>query len=250
MRDAGLVGASHRHGGPRTTRRNKDDRPAPDPVDRDFSAAGPNHRTEPAVGGRPHPGFRRGRLYVPTLAGFLYLAVVLWLSCSGCRARRLEPQDRRAGDGKPPARRAGSGCAGDGGWPASAQRRHPPQRPKPAPAQAGGTNIPRRRSASAAARPVFDPQWARSVRPEPVLGPAKPDPGDNALCESFFSTREAELLSRRRLASQVRIPGSHPRPRQRWPASATSRVGPIRCGCIRAWDIARQYPTKPTGRPP
>jgi putative transposase len=82
MRDAGLVGASHRHGGPRTTRRNKDDRPAPDPVDRDFSAAGPNHRTEPAVGGRPHPGFRRGRLYVPTLAGFLYLAVVLWLSCS------------------------------------------------------------------------------------------------------------------------------------------------------------------------
>src|SRR3954447_21687731 len=27
---------------------------------------------------------------------------------------------------------------------------------------------------------------------------------------------------------------------QRWPASATSRVGTIRCGCIRAWDTARQ----------
>ena len=30
MRQAGLVGASHRHGGPTTTRRNKDARPAPD----------------------------------------------------------------------------------------------------------------------------------------------------------------------------------------------------------------------------
>jgi putative transposase len=39
MREAGLVGASHRHGGPATTRRNKDDRPAPDLVDRDFNAA-------------------------------------------------------------------------------------------------------------------------------------------------------------------------------------------------------------------
>jgi len=42
MRAAGLVGASHRHAGPTTTRRNKDERPAPDLVDRDFSAAGPN----------------------------------------------------------------------------------------------------------------------------------------------------------------------------------------------------------------
>jgi len=42
MREARLVDASHRHGGPTTTRRNKDERPAPDLVDRDFSAAGPN----------------------------------------------------------------------------------------------------------------------------------------------------------------------------------------------------------------
>ena len=39
--------------------------------------------------------------------------------------------------------------------------------------------------------------------PEPVLGPARPDPGDNAMAESFFSTLEAELLSRRRFASQA-----------------------------------------------
>ena len=42
MRDAGLVGASRRRQGPITTRRDKDARPAPDLVDRDFTAAGPN----------------------------------------------------------------------------------------------------------------------------------------------------------------------------------------------------------------
>ncbi len=42
MQQAGLVGASHRHGGPTTTRRDKDARPAPDLVDRNFTASGPN----------------------------------------------------------------------------------------------------------------------------------------------------------------------------------------------------------------
>ena len=42
MRLAGLVGASHRHGGPTTTRRDKEARPAPDLVDRDLTASGPN----------------------------------------------------------------------------------------------------------------------------------------------------------------------------------------------------------------
>ena len=49
---------------------------------------------------------------------------------SGCRAGRLEPQDRRLVDGQPPARRAGAGCDGNGGGPAAAERRHPPQRPR------------------------------------------------------------------------------------------------------------------------
>ena len=39
--------------------------------------------------------------------------------------------------------------------------------------------------------------------PEPVLGPAEPDPGDNAMCKSLFSTLEAELLARRRFQSQA-----------------------------------------------
>ena len=48
-----------------TTRRNKDDRPAPDLVDRDFSATRPNQLWVADI------------TYVPTMAGFLYLAVVL-----------------------------------------------------------------------------------------------------------------------------------------------------------------------------
>ena len=65
MREAGLVGASHRHGGPVTTRRDKDARPAPDLVDRNFSATQPNQLWVADI------------TYVPTAAGFLYLAVVL-----------------------------------------------------------------------------------------------------------------------------------------------------------------------------
>jgi len=42
MREAGLMGASHRHSGPITTRRDGEARPAPDLVDRDFTANAPN----------------------------------------------------------------------------------------------------------------------------------------------------------------------------------------------------------------
>jgi putative transposase len=40
MRGAGLTGASRRRKGVTTTRRDKDARPAPDLVDRDFTAVG------------------------------------------------------------------------------------------------------------------------------------------------------------------------------------------------------------------
>src|ERR1041384_719942 len=64
MRVAGLIGASRRRGGPITTQRNKQARPAPDLVDRDFQAAGPNQLWVADI------------TYLPTMAGFLYLAVV------------------------------------------------------------------------------------------------------------------------------------------------------------------------------
>ena len=65
MRDAGLVGASHRRGGPVTTRRDTDARPAPDLVDRNFTASGPDQLWVADI------------TYVSTATGFLYLAVVL-----------------------------------------------------------------------------------------------------------------------------------------------------------------------------
>ncbi len=42
MREAGLVGACHRRGGPVTTRPNREARPAPDLVDRVFSTEASN----------------------------------------------------------------------------------------------------------------------------------------------------------------------------------------------------------------
>lgn len=65
MRDAGLVGASHRRGGPVTTRRDREARLAPDLVDRNFAVGAPNRLWVADI------------TYVPTAAGFLYLAVVL-----------------------------------------------------------------------------------------------------------------------------------------------------------------------------
>ena len=65
MREAGLIGASRRRHGPVTTQRDKEARPAPDLVDRDFSATAPNQLWVADI------------TYVPTAVGVLYLAVVL-----------------------------------------------------------------------------------------------------------------------------------------------------------------------------
>src|SRR5882757_5484291 len=65
MRAAGLVGASRRRSGVTTTRRDKEARPAPDLVDRNFVASRPNQLWVADI------------TFVPTASGFLYLAVVL-----------------------------------------------------------------------------------------------------------------------------------------------------------------------------
>ena len=73
MRQAGLAGVSRRKG-PRTTRRDAQARPAPDLVEREFHADAPDRLW---VADITPASPRGGRLYVPTLAGFLYLAIVL-----------------------------------------------------------------------------------------------------------------------------------------------------------------------------
>jgi putative transposase len=65
MRERGLVGAHRRRRPPRTTIQNKDARPAPDLVKRNFTATGPNQLWVADI------------TYVPTWSGFLFLAVVL-----------------------------------------------------------------------------------------------------------------------------------------------------------------------------
>jgi putative transposase len=64
MRESGLTGASRRKK-PGTTRRDRKARPAPDLVGREFSADAPDRLWVADI------------TYVPTLSGFLYLAVVL-----------------------------------------------------------------------------------------------------------------------------------------------------------------------------
>lgn len=65
MRNAGLEGASRRRFRPTTTIREEAAKPAPDLVERDFTASEPNQLWVADI------------TYVPTWSGFLYLAVVL-----------------------------------------------------------------------------------------------------------------------------------------------------------------------------
>ena len=163
MRGAGLVGASHRHGGPTTTRRGHDARPAPDLVDRNFTAAGPNQLWVADI------------TYVPTAAGFLYLAIVLdawsrkivgWSMANHLRTELvLDAMEAAIGQRRPRdvIHHSDQGCQ--------------------------YTSL------------AFGKRCGEAgVRPS--MGSVG-DAYDNAMAESFFSTLEAELLSRRRFTSQA-----------------------------------------------
>lgn len=163
MRDAGLVGASHRRGGPTTTRRDKEARPAPDLVDRNFTASGPNQLWVADI------------TYIPTAVGFLYLAVVLdafsrkivgWAMANNLRAELvLDALEMAVGQ----------------------------RRPKDV--------IHHSDQGSQYTSVAFGKRCGEAgVRPS--MGSVG-DAYDNAMAESFFSTLEAELLSRRRFASQA-----------------------------------------------
>jgi putative transposase len=64
MKAAGIRGVSRRRW-TTTTVRGEDTRPAPDLVDRNFTATGPDQVWVPDI------------TYIPTWAGFVYLAIVL-----------------------------------------------------------------------------------------------------------------------------------------------------------------------------
>ena len=91
MREAGLAGVGRRRGA-RTTQRDARTRPAPDLVERAFTAE------------RPNQLWVAGVTYIPTWTGFLYLAVVLdafsrrvvgWAELPKVpRAKRVEGQRR------------------------------------------------------------------------------------------------------------------------------------------------------------
>ncbi len=163
MRGAGLLGASHRHDGPTTTRRDHDARPAPDLVDRNFTASGPNQLWVADI------------TYVPTAAGFLYLAIVLdawsvkivgWSMANHLRTELvLDAMEAAIGQRRPSSviHHSDQGCQYT--------------------SMAFG-----KRCGQAGVRPSMG-----------TVG----DAYDNAMAESFFSTLEAELLSRQRFASQA-----------------------------------------------
>ncbi|USQ73995.1 IS3 family transposase [Roseomonas sp. TAS13] len=163
MRQAGLVGASHRHGGPTTTRRDKDARPAPDLVDRNFAASGPNQLWVADI------------TYVPTAAGFLYLAVVVdawsrkvvgWSMANHLRAELvLDAMEMAVGQ----------------------------RRPK---------NVIHHSDQGSQYTSVAFGKRCGEAGVRPSMGSVG-DAYDNAMAESFFSTLEAELLSRRRFTSQA-----------------------------------------------
>jgi putative transposase len=164
MRDAGLVGASRRRHGPTTTRRDKDARPAPDLVDRNFAAGGPNHLWVADI------------TFVPTAAGFLYLAVVLdawsrrivgWSMANHLRTELvLDALQMAVGQRRP----------------AGEVIHHSDQGSQYTSLAFGN------RCREAGVRPSME-----------SVG----DAYDNAMCESFFATLECELLDRRRFESQA-----------------------------------------------
>jgi putative transposase len=162
MKAAGLQGVSRRKG-IRTTVRCPAGCPAPDLVERDFGAPGPDHLWVADI------------TYIPTWAGFLYLAVVLdawsrkvvgWAMAAHLRTQIvLDALDMAIGQRRPDkvVHHSDHGCQ--------------------------YTSIAfGKRCQEAGVRPSMG-----------SIG----DCYDNALCESFFATLECELLDRRRFPTQA-----------------------------------------------
>ena len=163
MRAAGLVGASRRRAGVTTTKRDKEARPAPDLVDRDFTATGPNQLWVADI------------TFVPTASGFLYLAVVLdawsrkvvgWSMANHLRAELvLDAMEMAIGQ----------------------------RRPK---------DVIHHSDQGSQYTSLAFGKRCKEAGVRPSMGSVG-DAYDNAMCESFFATLECELLERRRFVSQA-----------------------------------------------
>jgi len=143
--------------------RDRDARPAPDLVERNFTAAAPNRLWVADI------------TYIPTWAGFLYLAVVLdvfsrrivgWAMETYLRTELvLKALDMALGQRRP------------------------------------GEVIHHSDQGSQYTSLAFG-QRCREAEVRPSMGSVG-DCFDNAMCESFFATLECELLDRRRFKTQI-----------------------------------------------
>jgi putative transposase len=163
MNQEGIVGVSRRSKGPKTTKRNPDARPAVDLVERNFTAV------------RPDQLWVADITYIPTWAGFLYLAVVLdawsrrvigWAMATHLRTELVLDALNMAV------------------W-----QRRPEQVIHHSDQGTQYTSIP------------FGLR-CREVGVKPSMGSIG-DAYDNALCESFFATLECELPDLQRFQTQA-----------------------------------------------
>ena len=163
MKRAGIQGVSRRRRGTKTTKRNEDARPAPDLVERNFSADGPDQLWVADI------------TYIPTWAGFLYLAVVLdvW-------SRRVI--------GWSMATHLRTELVLDALNMATWQRR--PER------------VIHHSDQGTQYTSIAFGLRCKEVGVRPSVGSVG-DAYDNAMCESFFATLECELLDRQRFATQA-----------------------------------------------
>ncbi len=162
MHAAGLAGVSRRKG-PRTTQRRQGARPAPDLVERDFTAEQPDRLWVADI------------TYIPTWAGFLYLAIVL-----DAFSRRVV--------GWAMATHLRTSLVLDALDMALRQRRP-------------GDVIHHSDQGSQYTSIAFGAR-CRQAGVRPSMGSVG-DAYDNAMCESFFATLECELLDRTRFRSHA-----------------------------------------------
>ena len=162
MQEAGLAGVSRRRG-PRTTIRDREARPAPDLVDRNFAATEPNQLWVADI------------TYVPTWAGFLYLAVVLdaWSRRIVGWAFSTDLKTRLVLD----ALEMALAC----------------RRPR---------NVIHHSDQGSQYTSLAFGKRCQEVGVRPSMGSVG-NAYDNAMCESFFATLECELLDRRRFRSHA-----------------------------------------------